>query len=157
MANVVDAQKKFWNSVAINQLDECWPWKKSNSGGYGCAYVLGFPIKAHRAAFWFAFGFDAGEWCVCHRCDTPICCNPGHLFLGSHLDNMRDCRQKGRKASLKGETNGNSKLTPELVLAIRENYKWRSKDGCYVALAKRFNISATLVRFVVVRKNWKHV
>ena len=33
---------------------------------------------------------------VCHHCDWPGCCNPWHLFNGTHADNIEDARLKGR-------------------------------------------------------------
>jgi len=34
---------------------------------------------------------------LCHRCDTPKCMRPDHLFWGTRRDNMRDCVLKGRR------------------------------------------------------------
>ena len=34
---------------------------------------------------------------VCHRCDTPMCVRPDHLFPGTMRDNARDCILKGRR------------------------------------------------------------
>lgn len=57
----------------------------------GCA-----PAKAHRLAYEHAFGAIPAGHDVCHRCDTPACIEPTHLFAGTRTDNMRDCRTKGR-------------------------------------------------------------
>lgn len=52
---------------------------------------------AHRVAWHLAFGPVPEDACVLHKCDTPACVNPNHLFLGSKLDNARDMAAKGRQ------------------------------------------------------------
>jgi hypothetical protein len=44
-----------------------------------------------------------GQW-VLHRCDTPACSNPDHLFLGDRRINMEDAVAKGRCKHI-GENN----------------------------------------------------
>ena len=33
---------------------------------------------------------------ACHRCDERRCCNPAHLYLGSHAENMAEMKTKRR-------------------------------------------------------------
>jgi uncharacterized protein YerC len=56
---------------------------------------------------------------VCHKCDTPRCVNPDHLFLGRAVDNVRDMFQKKRNGNGKGEAASAARLCAEQVAAIR--------------------------------------
>lgn len=75
----------------------CWLWLLSlDRDGYGrCSLGPKF-VNAHRLS-WTAFrGPIPFGMHVLHTCDIPSCINPDHLWLGTHLDNMRDRSAKGR-------------------------------------------------------------
>lgn len=80
----------------------CWIWiGRLNGAGYGMYRLFKrengkyHSILAHRFSYLCCVG-DIGNLLVLHRCDTPACVNPHHLFLGTHLDNTRDMYRKGR-------------------------------------------------------------
>jgi len=86
-----------------DQPDACWLWTgQVNQHGYGKFYVRGlFPVTrtsltAIRIAYYLANGVMEDDKFVCHTCDTPTCCNPRHLWLGTHKQNLRDMWAKGR-------------------------------------------------------------
>lgn len=88
--------KRFWASVSVRGDGECWKWIGAQTHGYGSANIDGRRKGAHRVLMAALVGPIPRDLFVCHRCDNPLCCNPSHLFLGNHADNMRDMVMKGR-------------------------------------------------------------
>ena len=92
--------ERFWRHAPAVESDRCWEWQ----GGvfakqYGCFCINRKAYYAHRIAYVLGHGIDPGSSLVCHACDNPRCCNPKHLFLGSHKDNAADMVSKGRSAA----------------------------------------------------------
>lgn len=90
---------RFWGKV--QQTPTCWLWRASTVRGYGqFAYSRpGAPnvkVYAHRMAWILTHGPIRDNYSVLHRCDTPLCVRPDHLFLGTQADNLNDARAKGR-------------------------------------------------------------
>ncbi len=87
----------FWSQVAIGAPDECWEWQGRRSVRGDGVYTFKGHTSAYRVAYYLANGDIAPGLCVMHACDNRACCNPAHLSLGTHADNMRDKVEKGRQ------------------------------------------------------------
>ena len=148
--------QRFWKRVNRRQPTDCWPWIGCTNGlGYGrvklgarCTPV----VYTHRVAWELSFGAIPEGKQVLHRCDNPPCCNPGHLFVGTQLDNMHDAIAKGRNA--RGARVGSAKLTDAKVLEIRAARAGGEKG---VSVAARFGISQATVSEVCSGKLWRGV
>jgi len=157
---------RFWAKVAKGGRSACWPWKAyRDPKGYG-SFSLGRKTqRAHRVAFLLA----VGRWPkldVCHSCDNPACCNPAHLFEGTHADNNADCVAKGRHARgrthgrrtkphaykhVRGEGSGGSKLTASEVAHIRT-----STLGTRL-LARSLGVHRVTIQRIRAGKTWTHI
>lgn len=143
----------------MNKTATCWLWTGTKyRGGYG---HFGRWIdnrwkmyKAHRYSYEY-FNADIPEgYMVCHRCDTPACVNPKHLFVGTAQDNMKDKMDKGRFSIIRNPRYNN--LTKEYVDMIRAT--WEENKGLGVTqreVAELYGISPAQFSRVVNNKIWK--
>lgn len=74
----------------------------------------GVVVRVNRVAYELFIGLLPKPLQSLHTCDNPKCCNPTHLFAGTHNDNMRDRSIKGRHPM--------SKLSRAAAKLIRERY-----------------------------------
>lgn len=89
--------ERFNRLSKFDEDTECLVWQgQVNKGGYGTLTFRGKNYLAHRASYELFTGEIPDGMCVCHKCDNPLCVYTGHLFLGTHSDNMQDMLAKGR-------------------------------------------------------------
>lgn len=147
--------EKFWQRVL--KTETCWLWQGSTQERYGTVTYQGRKYFTHRLAWILTYGPIQASLHVCHRCDNPPCCNPEHLFLGTHRDNMLDAWDKGRMDNryvLTGEEIGTAKLTAKDVITIRYFY---ALGITHQTLARRFNVSQSNINSIVLRQTWQSI
>ena len=151
----------LWSKVNQKGPDECWLWNGyKNEQGYGRTWINDKGYYAHRVIFNLAFpnvieisapkdtdktGF------LLHKCDNPSCCNPSHLFIGSHWDNMADKVKKGRSPDFSGDNGPRCKLTMQQANEIRQ----RRKNGVSAKqLAVESGISLSSIKTLLAGKSY---
>jgi hypothetical protein len=131
----------------------CWVWNLSTRKGYGRFRSNGKKVTASRFSYELYIGEIGDGMKVCHKCDNPSCVNPDHLFIGTQIENMNDMVSKNRHIDGKkrGHENGNAKLIPEQVLAIRSDQRSQSK------IAIEYGVGQALVSKIKLGKLWRHL
>lgn len=148
--------QRFWSKVDKSTGENgCWNWIAAiDSPGYGAFKINAKKVNSHRVAF----AISTGNWpkttdLVMHSCDNRLCCNPGHLSLGSHKDNTQEQIARGRIAH--GERSGRAKLTELQVKAIK---KMRTEYGVSTYLmSQALGISRKTLQNIASGHTWRHV
>jgi len=120
---------RFWSRVDRRGPRDCWSWTAGCcTAGYG-HFRLGSASTgdrrkelSHRLAYELTKGPIPDGLKVLHECDNPPCCNPAHLFVGTHADNMRDMHAKGRQRKQESANHKLRRLRDEQLTA---DESWR--------------------------------
>jgi hypothetical protein len=153
---IAPAAERFWEKVDVGREDDCWVWKaRRDACGYGQILFQRRGLRAHRLSWELKNGAIPRGMLVCHRCDNPPCVNPAHLFLGTHTDNMRDMRRKGRgrTPALEWERHPACKLHRCHVEAIRR----LDESGVFSRseIAELFETTSGNIGLIVRGVTWK--
>jgi hypothetical protein len=141
---------RFGRFLEFDTNGGCWLWSGyQTKQGYGRFKLNPETCEfSHRAAWRIYRGPIPHGLHVLHRCDVPLCCNPDHLFLGTHADNMADMHAKGRAR------NGREKLLPHQVLKIREQLGAGAKRR---DLCREYGVSYTTITQIHAGNIWRGV
>jgi hypothetical protein len=196
--------ERFWAKVDRTERTpappfahgSCWPWTAATRrDGYG---VIGADderrtLAAHRVAWEMRAGPPPPSMFVLHCCDVKPCVRNddegiyevngivrprfGHLWIGTHEDNMADMARKGRAPQVlhpdrfphgddhysrmqphrlcRGSQHHRAILRDEQVIEMRALYQEIGLSQHM--LARRYGISRGTVQGIVSNKIWKHL
>lgn len=146
-------EERFLARVVPEPTSGCWLWDGPlDPDGYGhLAYGARGRMGAHRASWIIHAGpIPPSRW-VLHKCDVPSCVNPRHLYLGTQVDNWRDCVARGRYPFRRGSRHYLAKLDETSAAAIYRD----PRPG--LVIARAYRISPMMVSDIKLRKTWRHI
>lgn len=142
-----------------------WTGEIFKKGGYGKLKWHCRTVQAHCVAWELVAGPVPDGMQVLHVCDDPPCVRNddvgwyevngilrprrGHLWIGTHQDNMADRNAKGRQA--KGERNSHAKLTLLQVQEIRQEPLSTSTSF----LAVKYRVARPTIARIRNGKGWR--
>lgn len=151
--------ERFHSKYERIPIAGCWIWNAAvKEFGYG---VIGLgarsqgTIKAHRLSYQLHKGDIPRHLNVLHKCGTPSCVNPDHLYLGTQRQNAYDMIRHGRHflPDNNGEKSTGAKLTREQaeeILAAKKN----KKKGTGTGLARKFSVHKSTIYQIWAGNNW---
>lgn len=147
-------EERFFAGIEADPNGGCWFWGAASDGhGYGVMNVMGTVEKTHRLSWRLFRGEIPDGLHVLHRCDTPPCVNPVHLFLGTPADNSADKHSKGRDNPSRGSDHFRAKLTEEAAVAIVQEVR---RGRTHRDIGREYGISHAVVGEIARGNAWKH-
>ena len=154
-------QQRFEEKCIPDPKTGCWTWtaalkSKDKNNNYGLFRIGSRIRKAHQVS-WEIYRGEIPKTesyhgtCVCHKCDSPQCVNPGHLFLGTMQDNNKDKVDKLRTP--RGSAHHSVKLTEDQVVDIKKlTGTLPQKD-----IAAMFGVAWYTISSIQRGVNWSHI
>lgn len=145
---------RFRSKLSITRCG-CWEYPMRKGRKYPVVSVAGRQLNANRLAWVLAGGKLKRSDLVLHTCDNPLCCNPEHLFIGTHQDNSDDKYAKGRQNPIKGEEVNTAKLTEANVRDIKRRQALGEKTQ---SIRRDYPfVTRHIFQRIKLNRIWKHI
>lgn len=150
---------RFMSWVTPVTESGCWIWHGcSDPKGYGRFRRGGerATVLSHRFSWeMFRGGIPTGMF-VCHKCDTPACVNPDHLWLGTNADNVADMDAKSRRNNphpkpMRGENHYRAKFTDDDIRRIKADNRTQE------AIASEYGVRQNTISRIKSGVRWGHL
>jgi hypothetical protein len=134
--------ERFLSGIREVTADGCWLWGPTNprKSHHQVQYARR-RMGAHVFSYWLFVGALAPGQQVNHTCRHAHCVQPGHLYAGSHAQNMRDRWDDAGYYGVSGERHHNARVSDANVVAMREAY--RRGGVSFKTLGERYGITWT--------------
>ena len=156
MRKKLSLHEKLWSKIRKGGLNECWPWigcviKTPSGNCYGRLEFRVGPrsldrkvqVVASKLVYEEVNGPLPPGRETCHKCNNSLCCNPAHLYAGTHQENMDDMKLSGR--SLNGTRNPRAVLTK---VQIREAIRRRFAGETYKQIGDSFGVHLATIHIL---------
>ncbi|GEM_PF-5814650 len=147
---------RYWSNVAKGGSSDCWNWLAGTCEGYGRIRFFGEALGSHVVAYRLAYGNVPEGKMVLHRCGNRLCCNPDHLYAGSHSQNTSDAVGHGTHVCNfgKGEDHISAQLTAEQIFEVRSAI---ARGETQRSIAARLGVVQQTISAINLGKTWGHV
>jgi len=156
-----DIIDRFWSKVNYPGNDQdCWLWTAGpfdtpQKKYYGLFWVNGSNMRATKFSWEFYNGPIRDALLICHKCDTPKCVNPEHLFLGTDQENMDDRARKFRHAKGSAISSTDEETMLKILDDIENDiYPYKS---ALKTLEKQYNVGYRAILSMLTGNTWKHI
>lgn len=145
------ASRSFWDWTEWDGSCLLWTGAVSRAG-YGKVTHNTKTWSAHRLAYVAYYDCQpSSALAVMHLCNTPLCCNPLHLQLGTPRENSHQAMRQGRLCAGKRHSRPVAKLTWESVREIRT---LRGKLS-QAEIAEKFGVIPSNISRILGGETWR--
>jgi hypothetical protein len=137
-----------FTKIKMGGEDECWDYTgRWNERARNCYYRLGGKdVIPYRLVYELVHGIELrSDQLILHSCDNRRCCNPRHMRIGDHAENMQDMRER--------ERHGLPHHTVRAILKLCADFP----DLTDAVIASRFGLSRRHVNNIRNGKRYEHI